>query len=97
MRLASLAKIKTAPHSLIRLASGNLAYITRRVDRAGQSKLAMEDMCQLTERMTEDKYRGSYEQIARTIQKYSATPGLDVLNFLSLCFFLFSPATQICI
>jgi serine/threonine-protein kinase HipA len=33
MHLASLAKIKTAPHSLIRLASGNLAYITKRIDR----------------------------------------------------------------
>ena len=41
----------------------------------------MEDMCQLTERLTEDKYHGSYEQIAKAILKYSATPGLDVVNF----------------
>ncbi len=49
----------------------------------------MEDMCQLTERLTEDKYHGSYEQIARTIQKYSATPGLDVVNFFELVLFSF--------
>lgn len=89
MHLAALAKIKTAPHSLIRLASGNLAYITRRVDRTRQGKLAMEDMCQLTERLTEDKYYGSYEQIAKAIQKYSATPGLDVVNFFELVLFSF--------
>lgn len=32
MHLASIVKIKTAPHSLIRLQSGNLAYITKRID-----------------------------------------------------------------
>lgn len=44
MHLAGLAKIKTAPHSLVRLASGNLAYLTKRMDRTKKSKLAMEDM-----------------------------------------------------
>lgn len=89
MHLASLVKIKTAPHSLIRLHSGNLAYITKRIDRVDQRKLAMEDMCQLTERMTEDKYQGSYEQIAKTISKYSSNPGLDVVNFFELVLFSF--------
>lgn len=89
MHLASLAKIKTAPHTLIRMASGSLAYLTKRVDRAKDGKLAMEDMCQLTERMTEDKYRGSYEQIAKAIQKYSSIPGLDVVNFYELVLFSF--------
>jgi serine/threonine-protein kinase HipA len=89
MHLARIAKIKTAPHSLIRLSSGNLAYITKRVDRLKKSKLAMEDMCQLTERLTADKYHGSYEQIAKTIQKYSITSGLDVVNFFELVLFSF--------
>ncbi|PQA60904.1 HipA domain-containing protein [Siphonobacter curvatus] len=89
MHLAELAKIKTAPHSLIRLSSGHLAYVTKRIDRALKAKLAMEDMCQLTERLTEDKYQGSYEQIAKTIQKYSATPGLDLVNFFELVLFSF--------
>lgn len=89
MHLAAIAKIKTVPHSLIRLQSGNLAYITRRIDRTPKSKLAMEDMCQLTERLTEDKYQGSYEQIGKAILKYSATPGLDVVNFWELVLFSF--------
>ncbi|MDT8394130.1 MAG: HipA domain-containing protein, partial [Bacteroidales bacterium] len=89
MHLAQLARIKTAPHSLIRLKSGNLAYITRRIDRNKKTKLAMEDMCQLTERLTEDKYHGSYEQIAKAIQKYSVIPGLDVINFFELLLFSF--------
>lgn len=89
MHMAQLAKIKTVPHSLIRLASGKLAYITKRIDRTRKGKLAMEDMCQLTERLTENKYQGSYEQIAKAIQKYSATPGLDTVNFFELVLFCF--------
>ena len=89
MHLASLAKIKTVPHCLIRMASGSLAYLTKRIDRTKSGKLAMEDMCQLTERLTEDKYRGSYEQIAKAIQKFSSIPGLDVVNFYELVLFSF--------
>lgn len=89
MHLAAIAKIKVVPHSLIRLASGNLAYITKRIDRQKKEKLHMEDMCQLTERLTEDKYRGSYEQIAKAILKYSVNPGLDVVNFFELMLFSF--------
>jgi len=87
MNLAALAKIQVVPHSLIRLRSGSLAYITRRIDRSKKQKVHMEDMCQLTERLTEDKYHGSYEQIAKTIQKYSVNPGLDVINFFELVLF----------
>ncbi len=82
MHLAELAKIKVVPHSLVRFADGELAYITKRIDRTSNGeKLAMEDMCQLSERLTEYKYKGSYEQIAKVIMQYSTTPKLDVVNF----------------
>jgi serine/threonine-protein kinase HipA len=89
MHLAHIAKIKVVPHSLIRLQSGNLAYITKRIDRVRKTKLHMEDMCQLTEKLTEDKYRGSHEQVAKAILKYSANPGLDVVNFFEVVLFSF--------
>lgn len=89
MHLAELAGIATVPHTLIRLKSGNLAYITKRIDRSRKVKIHMEDMCQLTERLTEHKYRGSYEQVARVILKYSANPGLDVINFFEQVVFSF--------
>lgn len=81
MHLASFCKIKVVPHSLIRLENGSLAYITKRIDRVKSKKIHMEDMCQLTERLTEHKYDGSYEQIAKAILKFSANPVLDVVNF----------------
>ena len=82
MHLAEIAGIKTAQHSLIRLADDSLGYLTKRMDRDAQgNKLAMEDFCQLTERQTEYKYRSSYEQIAKAIAMYSSTPQLDLVNF----------------
>jgi serine/threonine-protein kinase HipA len=89
MHLASLAGIDTVPHSLIRLQSGSLAYITRRIDRVGKKKLHMEDMCQLTQRLTEDKYKGSYEQIAKIILQYADNPGLDLIRFFEQVIFSF--------
>ena len=89
MHLAQIAKIDVVPHSLVKLMDGDLAYITKRIDRHKKNKLHMEDMCQLTERLTEDKYHGSYEQIAKAIVKYSANPGLDVVNFFEQVLFSF--------
>ena len=89
MHLAQIAKIDVVPHSLVKLLDGDLAYITKRIDRNKKNKLRMEDMCQLTERLTEDKYHGSYEQIAKAIVKYSLNPGLDVVNFFEQVLFSF--------
>ena len=89
MHLASIASIITVPHSLIRLQSGNFAYITKRIDRNKGEKIHMEDMCQLTERQTEHKYQGSYEQIGKTISKYSVHPGLDLVNYFEQVLFSF--------
>lgn len=89
MHLAELSKLKTVEHSLIRLKSGELAYITKRIDRKKGGKLHMEDMCQITERITEHKYKGSYEQIAKAIKKHTANPGLNVTDFFELVLFSF--------
>ena len=82
MHLAEIAKIKTVPHSLIRLADGELCCITKRIDRDKKKNLLpMEDMCQLSERTAKNRYKGSYEQVAKIILKYSAAPKLDLANF----------------
>ena len=92
MQMASTAGLSVVPHALIHLKDQN-AYLTRRVDRVhnkddSQVKmLAMEDFCQLDLRLTQDKYRGSYERCAKVIQKYSSRPGLDLSElYLRLIF-----------
>lgn len=47
----------------------------------------MEDMCQLSERLTEDKYKGSYERIAKLIREHSSAPLLDIINFWEVVVF----------
>jgi len=90
MHLAEAAKIKTAPHSLVRMADGRLGYITKRIDRTSKGeKIDMEDMCQLTLHPTEYKYKGSHEQIAKTIMRYCSTPKLDLTNYMQLVLFCF--------
>ena len=92
MSMADTAGISTVPHALIKGNTG-LAYITKRVDRnmtADKIEMfAMEDFCQLALRLTEDKYRGSYEQCAKIIKKYSSRVGIDMTEFyirLVFCF-----------
>lgn len=87
MHLAEISGIEVVHHSLIRLKSGHLAYITRRIDRLNSEKVHMEDMCQLTERLTEHKYNGSYEQIGKAIIFHSANPLLDITNFFEQVLF----------
>ena len=80
MQMAEKAKIKTVPHALIRIKAqdNSFAYITKRIDRRDGKMLAMEDFCQLDGRLTEDKYKGSYERCAKIIRKYSSRAGLDI-------------------
>ena len=49
--------------------------------------LAMEDFCQLENRLTSDKYKGSYERCAKVVMNYSQNAGLDVADlFLRIVF-----------
>lgn len=89
MLMAREMGLPTVPSSLIRLESGDFCYITRRIDRDENGKLPMEDFCQLTERLTEHKYRGSMEQVAKTVRRHSSNPGFDVLSLWELSVFCF--------
>lgn len=92
MQMASRVGIKTVPFALIKMNSKDeLAYITKRIDRVNtdgkMQMLAMEDFCQLEERLTEDKYKGSYERCAKVIKKYSSMAKFDLTElYLRLVF-----------
>lgn len=86
MSMARATGIRTVPFALVKLGD-ELAYITRRIDREKGEMLAMEDFCQLEGRLTEDKYRGSYERCARVVSCYSVRLGFDLSElFLRLVF-----------
>lgn len=86
MQMAIATKIKTVPFALLQIGSQKreFAYITRRIDRVKVGKatkmLAMEDFCQLEDRLTADKYKGSYERCAKVVEAYSERYGLDLAD-----------------
>lgn len=94
MHLAELVKIRTAKHSLIRLHSGELAYLTKRFDRKNTStrsvqteKIAVEDFCQLSENLTEHKYRGSIEKIGKLTYQFTSNKGFEAQRLFELVLF----------
>src|SRR5690606_21260289 len=87
MHLAELVKIKTAKHSLIRLHSGELAYLTKRFDRKNKEKIAVEDFCQLSENLTEHKYRSSIEKIGKLTHQFTVNNGFEVQRLFELVLF----------
>lgn len=88
MKMAELFGIQTVKCSLIRLRSGELAYITRRIDRkADGSKTHMLDMFQITNAV--DKYKGSVERIGKALFTYSSDTLMDQLRFFEVILFCF--------
>jgi serine/threonine-protein kinase HipA len=86
MKLAALLKIDLVPFNMIRLASGELCYITKRIDRpARNSKIHRIDFHQILE--LEDKYKGTMELLGKTIGELSANTLLDKLRFFELTLF----------
>lgn len=88
MKIAERLGIKTVPCSLIRLASGELSYITKRIDRTPDgTKVHMLDMFQITEAF--DKYKSSMEKIGKAIDLYSSNTLLDKVLYFELVVFSF--------
>ena len=88
MRIAEAFGIRTVPSSLIRLQSGELSYITRRIDRTdGGEKIHMIDMFQILEAF--DKYKSSMERVGKAVGEYSSNTLLDKLYFFELSVFSF--------
>ncbi|MBZ9777410.1 HipA domain-containing protein [Psychroflexus sp. CAK8W] len=88
MRIAEAFGIRVVPSSLIRLSSGELSYITKRIDRTEDGmKVHMIDMFQITEAF--DKYKGSMEKIGNALDKYSSNTLLDKTFYFDLALLSF--------
>jgi serine/threonine-protein kinase HipA len=88
MKLAALFKIDVVPSNMIRLASGELCYITKRIDRKkNNAKIHMIDFLQIME--LEDKYLGTMENLGKTVGELSVNTLMDKLRFFELTLFNF--------
>lgn len=88
MKMAEICGITTVMSSLIRLKSGELSYITKRIDRDDNgNKIHMLDMFQILEAF--DKYRGSVEKVGKAIKEHSANTLLDLMRFYEIVIFCY--------
>jgi len=88
MKLGELFKINIVPVNMIRLQSGELCYITKRIDRNPDgSKNHLIDFLQILE--LEDKYKGTMETLGKTIGELSMNTLLDKLRFFEATVFNF--------
>lgn len=88
MRIAEAYGIPVVPSSLIRLQSGELSYITKRIDRKENGvKIHILDMFQITEAF--DKYKSSMEKVGKALNAYSDNTLLDKLYLFELTLFCF--------
>lgn len=88
MKLASLLKLDIVPANMIRLSSGELCFITKRIDRNEDgTKNHMIDFMQILE--LEDKYKGNTETLGKTIGDLSVNTLYDKLRFFEVNAFNF--------
>ncbi len=86
MKLAELFKIDIVPVNMIRLQSGELCFITKRIDRNPDgSKNHMIDFLQIFE--LADKYKGSMEQLGKAIGELSVNTLFDKFRFFEASVF----------
>lgn len=89
MHLAALFGIEVCDHTLLQASDGRLVYIAKRFDRQKDKKIHVEDFCQLSEFLTENKYKGSYERAGKLILTYCTNTGLDILKYFELLLFCY--------
>lgn len=90
IKLAQSSGIKTAQTGLILLENGDLALLSRRLDRkVNHEKLHMEDFCQILDQVSAKKYIGSYQKVGKTLRDYCKlnVPEDQVLRLFELVVF----------
>lgn len=86
MRMAQICGISVVQSSLIRLKTGELSYITKRIDRTETlEKIHMLDMLQILEAF--DKYKSSMEKIGKAVADYTSNTLLDLLRLFEVTVF----------
>lgn len=85
MLISRLYGIETAQCGLVSFSDGERAYITKRYDRQGGSKLHQEDMCSVMNQSKRDKYGSTFEEVGHAIARATNNKVLVLVDFLKRC------------
>jgi serine/threonine-protein kinase HipA len=89
MRLAAVVGIEVPLHGLIRARDGSLTYFVKRFDRAGRTRVPLEDFAQLTSASRETKYDSSMEKVAATVDRFCTFPAIERVKLFERTLFNF--------
>ncbi len=87
MDIAQELGIDIPLHCLLPLTDKSFAYLVKRFDREKGEKIHQEEFTQILEQ--NDKYRGSVEQIGRSLREISSAPGYDIQLLFEMVVFNF--------
>lgn len=80
--------ITTAENAMVFFKDGEAAYITKRFDYDVKgNKIQQEDFCSLMQMPVDNKYSGSYEDLANTLKHYVSSWQIELPKFFALVVF----------
>lgn len=86
MRMAEIARIPVAPHTLLRSSEGLFHHITRAIYHG---KKGADITIQRIAEMIENSEHNSFEMVAEALQKNSTTSKLDIINLYERVLFCY--------
>ncbi len=92
MAAAKILKFEVPPIGLIKIDKVGLVLVIKRFDRDSKEKLLVEDMAQIYEEASENKYSLSHEKIGAAIKEYTQAGPLNLQDFFRRIIFCFVTA-----
>ncbi len=90
MDMAEKLEMEVPPHAILPMADGTPAYLIKRFDRLPHGeKIHKEDMAQLLQVTTDEKYNSSIEKIGKVIRTHATNTFLELINFYERVVFNF--------
>lgn len=90
MDMAEKMEMDVPPHAVLPMADGTPAYLINRFDSLPKGeRLHKEDMAQLLQVATDEKYNGSLEKVGKAIRAHATNVFLELINFYERIIFNF--------
>ncbi len=90
MAIAKSVGFRVPPFTILKIENLGYVFAIKRFDRLSDGlPLMMEDMGQIVEAQSSDKYESTFERIAKSIGKYSSAPTIDLVDFYRRVVFCF--------
>ena len=90
MDIAEKLEMEVPPHAVLPMADGTPAYLIKRFDRLPNGeRIHKEDMAQLLQVPTDEKYNGSLEKVGKAIRTHATNTFLELINFYERVVFNF--------